>query len=49
MIPYKLHFLQHLKDTDKSAREDFCNQMQVMLEGDGFDDHLCLMMKQPFV
>ena len=24
MIPHKLHLLQHLKDTDKSAREDFC-------------------------
>ena len=40
MIPYKLHLLQHLKDTDKPAREDFCNQMQAMLEEDGFDDHL---------
>ena len=28
VIPYKLHLLQHLKDTDKSAREDFCTQMQ---------------------
>ena len=40
MIPYKLHLLQHLKDTDKSARKDFCTQMQVMLEEDGFDDRL---------
>ena len=40
MIPYKLHLLQHLKDTDKSTREDFCTQMQVMLEEDGFDDRL---------
>ena len=40
MIPYKLHLHQHLKDTDKSAREDFCTQMQVMLEEDGFDDRL---------
>ena len=40
IIPYKLHLLQHLKDTDKSAREDFCTQMQVMLEEDGFDDRL---------
>jgi len=39
MIPYKLHLLQYLKDTDKSAREDFCTQMQAMLE-DGFDDSL---------
>ena len=40
MIPDKLHLLQHLKDTDKSAREDFCTQMQVMLEEDGFSNHL---------
>ena len=40
MIPYKLHLLQHLKDTDKPAREDFCTQMQAMLEEDGFDDRL---------
>jgi len=39
-LPYKLHLLQHLKDTDKSTREDFCTQMQVMLEEDGFDDRL---------
>ena len=39
MIPYKLHLFQHLKDTDKSARKDFCTQMQVML-ADGFDDRL---------
>ena len=38
MIFYKLHFLQHLKDNDKPAREDFCTQMQAMLEEDGFDD-----------
>ena len=40
MIPYKLHLLQHLKDTDKSALEDFCTQMQVMFQEDGFDDRL---------
>ena len=40
MIPYKLQLLQHLKDTDKSARKDFCTQMQMMLEEDGFDDRL---------
>ena len=40
MIPYKLRLLQHLKDTDKSTREDFCTQMQVMLEEEGFDDRL---------
>ena len=40
MIPDKLHLLQHLKYTDKSAREDFCTQMQVMLEEDGFSNHL---------
>ena len=40
MIPYKLHLLQHLKDTDKPAREDFCTQMQAMLEEDEFDDRL---------
>ena len=40
MIPYKLHLLQNLKGTDKSAREGFCTQMQLMLEEDGFDDRL---------
>ena len=40
MIPYKLHLLQHLKDTDKPDGEDFCTQMQAMLEEDGFDDRL---------
>ena len=40
IIPYKLHLLQHLKDTDKLAREDFCTEMQVMLEEDRFDDHV---------
>ena len=32
--------LQHLKDTDKLARKDFCTQMLAMLEEDGFDDRL---------
>jgi len=40
MISYKLHLLQHLKDTDKSARKDLCTQMQEMLEEAGFDDSL---------
>ena len=40
MIPYKLHLRQHLKNTNKSAREDFCTLMQVMLEEDGFDNRL---------
>ena len=40
MIPYKLHLLQHLKETDKPAREDFCTQMHAMFEEDGFDDRL---------
>ena len=40
MIPYELHLLQHLKDTDKSARKDYSTQIQAMLEEDGFDDHL---------
>ena len=40
MITYKLHLLQHLKETDKPAREDFCNQMQAILEEDGFDERL---------
>ena len=48
MIPYKLHLPQHLKDTDKSAREDFCTQMQVMLEEDGFDDRLVFSDKAIF-
>ena len=30
--------LQHFKDTNKSAREDFCTQMQLMAEKDGFVD-----------
>ena len=29
-----------MKDTEKPAREDFCTQMQAMLEEDGFDDRL---------
>ena len=40
MTPYKLHLLQHLKDTDKTARKNFCTQMEAMLEQDGFDDRL---------
>ena len=40
MIFYKLHLLQHLKDTDRPACEDFCTQMQAMLEEDGLDDRL---------
>ena len=40
MISYKLHLLQHLKDTDQSASENFCTQMQVLLEEDGFDARL---------
>ena len=40
MIHCKLHLLQDLKETDKPAREDFCAQMQAMLEEDGFDDRL---------
>ena len=36
----KQHLLQHLKDTDKSTREDFFTKMQVMLEKEGFDDRL---------
>ena len=39
MAPYKLNLLQHLKGTDKPAREDFCTQMQAMLEQDGLVDH----------
>ena len=45
---YKLHLLQHLKDTHKSAREDFCTLMQVMLEEDGFDDRLVLIDEAAF-
>ena len=40
MIPYKLQLLQHLKDTNKPDRKDFCTPMQGLLEEDGFDDHL---------
>ena len=40
MTHYKLHFLQHLMDTDKPALEDFRIQMQAMLKQDGFDDRL---------
>ena len=47
MIPYKLHLLQHLEDTDKPARKDFCTQMQAMLE-DRFDDCLVFSNKATF-
>ena len=39
-IPYKLYLVQHWKDTNKPACENFDNQMQAMLEEDGFDDRL---------
>jgi len=39
-IPYKLHLLQHMKGTEKSARKVFCIQMQAMLEEYRFDDRL---------
>ena len=48
MIPYKLQLLQHLKDTDKSACEDFCTQMQVVLEEDGLDDRLVFSNEATF-
>ena len=48
MILYKLPLLQHLKDTDKSAREYFCTQMQVMLEEDRFDNCLVLSDEATF-
>ena len=48
MIPYKLHLLQHLKDTDKLAREDFCTKMQAMLEEEGLDDRLVFSDKATF-
>ena len=38
MIPYKLHLLQLLNDTDKSASKDFCTHMQVVLGENRFDD-----------
>ena len=43
MTPYKLHLLQHLMDTDKPARKDFCTQMQAMLEQDDLMTLLCLV------
>ena len=48
MIPYKLHLLQHLKDTDKSTGEDFYTQMLVMLEEDAFDNRLVLSDEATF-
>ena len=48
MIPYKLHLLQHLKDTDKPAHKDFCTQMQAMLEEDEFDNCLVFSDKATF-
>ena len=48
IISYKLHLLQHLKDTDKPAREDFGTQMQAMLEEDGFDDRLVFSKEATF-
>ena len=40
MMPYKLQLVQHLKDTDKPVRRDFCIAMQQKMENDGFDDRL---------
>ena len=48
MIPYKLHLLKHLKETEKSAREDFRTRMQVMLEEDGFNDRLVVSDEATF-
>ena len=42
--PYKLH----LKNIDKPASEDFCTQMQGMLEQDGFDDRLVFSNEATF-
>lgn len=38
MAPYELQLIQHLQDTDKSARLDFCIAKQENLEDNGFDD-----------
>ena len=46
-IPYKLHLLQQLKDTDKLAREAFFAQMQAMLK-DGFDNRLVFSKEATF-
>ena len=49
IIPYKLHLLQHLKDTNKPACKDFCTQMQAMQAMlEGFDDHLVFSDKATF-
>ena len=47
IIPYKLHLLQHLKDTDKSARKDFCTQMQECWKKMDLMTVLCFVTKQP--
>ena len=40
MTPYKLQLVQHLKETDKPLRRDFCIAMQQKMEDDEFDDRL---------
>ena len=40
MTAYKLQLVQHLKDTNKPLRRDFCIAMQQKMEDDGFDDQL---------
>ena len=45
MTPYKLQLVQHLKDSDKPLRRDFCIAMQQKMENDGFDD-LFLAMRR---
>ena len=48
MTSYKLHSLQQLKDTDKPTHENFCTQMQAMLEQDCSDDHFMFSDKATF-
>ena len=48
MTPYKLQLVQHLKETDKPLRRDFCNAMQQKMEDDEFDDRLVFSDKATF-
>ena len=40
MTPYKLQLVQHLQETDKPVRRDFCIARQQKMEDDEFDDRL---------
>ena len=48
MTPHKLQLVQQLKDTNKSARHDFCIAMQQKMEDHKYDNKLVFSNKAPF-